>query len=64
MRVNVVIDDALMKRAVKLSNLKTKKSVIEAGVRLLVRIKEQEQIRKLRGKLKWTGGPKGKAAGG
>lgn len=55
MRTNIVIDDALMRRAARLSNLKTKKAVVEAGLQLLVRVKEQEQIRKLRGKLKWTG---------
>ena len=55
MRTNIVIDDALMKRAAKLSNLKTKKAVVEAGLRVLVQIKEQEQVRRLRGKLKWTG---------
>jgi Arc/MetJ family transcription regulator len=55
MRTNIVIDDALMQRAARLSNLKTKKAVVEAGLQLLVRVKEQEQIRKLRGKLKWTG---------
>jgi Arc/MetJ family transcription regulator len=55
MRTNIVIDDTLIRRAARLSNLKTKKAVVEAGLQLLVQIKEQEQIRKLRGKLKWTG---------
>ena len=55
MRTNIVIDDSLIRRAARLSNLKTKKAVVEAGLQLLVQIKEQEQIRKLRGKLKWTG---------
>lgn len=55
MRINVLIDDGLMRRAARLSNLKTKKAVVEAGLQLLVRVKEQERIRTLRGKLKWTG---------
>lgn len=55
MRINVLVDDALIRRAARLSNLKTKKAVVEAGLQLLVRFKEQERIRKLRGKLKWTG---------
>lgn len=55
MRTNIVIDDTLMRRAARLSNLKTKKAVVEAGLQLLVRIKEQEGIRRLRGRLKWTG---------
>jgi Arc/MetJ family transcription regulator len=55
MRINVLIDDALMRRAAHLTDLKSKKAVIETGLRLLIQIKEQEQIRKRRGKLKWTG---------
>ncbi len=55
MRTNIVIDDALMGEAMLLSNLKTKKAVVENGLRLLVRIKKQEKIRGLRGKLKWDG---------
>ena len=36
MRTNIVIDDELMKSAVKSSGLKTKKAVIEEGLKLLV----------------------------
>lgn len=32
MRTNVVIDDQLMNTAIKMSGLKTKKSIIEAGL--------------------------------
>ena len=38
-----------------LSKLKTKKAVVETGLKLLVQIKKQEQIKSLRGKLKWDG---------
>jgi len=55
MRTNIVIDDAIMKEAMMLSKLKTKKAVVETGLKLLVRIKKQEQIKSLRGKLKWDG---------
>ncbi len=55
MRTNVVIDDNLMETALKASGIKTKKEAIEEGLRLLVQIKNQEKIRKFRGKLKWTG---------
>ena len=55
MRTNVVIDDELMERALKASGKKTKKEAIQEGLRLLVRMKEQERIRSFRGKLKWTG---------
>jgi Arc/MetJ family transcription regulator len=55
MRTNIVIDDKLIHEAMTLSNLKTKKAVVESGLRLLVQIKKQEQIKNLRGKLKWDG---------
>ena len=55
MRTNVVIDDQLIKTALKLSGLRTKKDAIEAGLRLLVQFKRQTKIKNFRGKLKWTG---------
>jgi Arc/MetJ family transcription regulator len=55
MRTNIVIDDDLMNEAMSLSKLKTKKAVVETGLKLLVQIKKQEQIKGLRGKLKWDG---------
>ena len=53
MRTNIVIDDKLMSVALKTSGLKTKKEVVEEGLRLLVKVKNQSKLRKLRGKLKW-----------
>jgi len=53
MRTNIVIDDKLMDEAMTLSRLKTKKAVVETGLKLLVQIKKQEQIKSLRGKLNW-----------
>ena len=55
MRTNVVIDDELMAKALEVTGLKTKKAVIEEALRTLVRLKEQEQVRYLRGKLQWEG---------
>ncbi len=55
MRTNIVIDDALMKEAMALTELKTKKAVVESGLKLLIRIKKQEKIKKVRGKLAWVG---------
>ncbi len=55
MRTNIVLDDTLMEEAMRLSRLKTKKAVVEEGLRLLVEIKKQENIRKLRGKIVWEG---------
>jgi len=55
MRTNIVIDGAIMNEAMMLTKLKTKKAVVETGLKLLVQIKKQEQIKSLRGKLKWDG---------
>ena len=55
MRTNIVINDELMNEALQLSEYKTKKAVVEEGLRLLVRLKKQEKIKSLRGKLKWEG---------
>jgi Arc/MetJ family transcription regulator len=55
MRTNVVIDDELMAEALESTGLSTKKAVIEEALRTLVRLKKQEQVRSLRGKLQWEG---------
>jgi len=55
MRTNIVIDESLMRKAKKLSTLKTRREVVESALRLLVQVKEQEEIRRVRGKLKWPG---------
>ena len=55
MRTNIVIDDNLMAEAIKLSQLKTKKAVVETGLRLLIQIKKQEYIKSIRGKSNWDG---------
>lgn len=55
MRTNVIIDDDLMQSALKLSGLKTKKAAIEEGLKLLVQLNRQSQVRAFRGKLEWTG---------
>lgn len=50
-----MIDDDLMKAALQVSGLKTKRDVVEEALRLLVRRGEQQKIRALRGKLNWEG---------
>ena len=55
LRTNIVIDDKLMSTAIKSSGLKTKKEVVEEGLRLLVKVKNQAKLKKLKGKLKWEG---------
>jgi Arc/MetJ family transcription regulator len=55
MRTNIVIDDKLMADALKASGYATKKEAVEQGLKLLVRRSQQQEIRKLRGKIKWEG---------
>ncbi len=55
MRTNVVLDDDLMRTALELSGFETKKKAIEEGLKLLIQLNRQSQIRKYRGKLRWTG---------
>lgn len=55
MRTNIVIDDELMSVALKTSGLNTKKEVVEEALRLLVKVRNQDKLKKFRGKLKWEG---------
>ena len=55
MRTNIVIDDQLMASALKMTGLKTKREAVELGLKTLVKLKKQEQIRQFRGKLPWKG---------
>ncbi|WP_297833908.1 type II toxin-antitoxin system VapB family antitoxin [Thermomonas sp.] len=55
MRTNIVIDDALMRDALRATGLKTKREAVDLGLRMLLRVKQQERIRTLRGKVRWQG---------
>ena len=55
MRTNIVIDDKLMADAMRLTGLKTKKEAVVLGLRTLLRLRQQEEIRRFRGKLDWQG---------
>ena len=55
MRTNIVIDDQLITDVQKITGIKTKKGVVEEGLKLLLRLKRQQAVRNRRGKLKWTG---------
>jgi Arc/MetJ family transcription regulator len=55
MRTNIVIDDKLMKDTLRVTGLRTKREAVEQGLRTLLRLRQQEKIRGLRGKLNWQG---------
>ena len=55
MRTNIDIDDDLMRQAMRSSGARTKRAVVEEGLRLLIRTRGQASIRRLRGKIAWQG---------
>ena len=55
MRTNIVIDDALMNEVLEKTGIKTKREAVEEGLKLLLKMKNQEKILELRGKIHWEG---------
>jgi Arc/MetJ family transcription regulator len=55
MRTNVVLDENLVEQAKKLTGIKTTKGVIHEALKNLVRLREQAEVRALRGTLQWEG---------
>ena len=52
---NIVIDDKLLRDALRATGLKSKREVVELGLRTLLRLTQQAEIRTLRGKVQWKG---------
>lgn len=55
MRTNIEINDELIKETLKVTGLKTKREAVDQALRELLRLKKQEGLRKLRGKVQWEG---------
>lgn len=55
MRTNIVIDDKLMRDILRATGLKTKRQAVEEGLRTLLRLSRQSQLRRFRGKWNWKG---------
>ena len=55
MRTNIVIDDKLMSDALRVTGLRTKREAVELGLRTVLRLSKQAEIRRLRGKIQWQG---------
>ena len=53
MRTNIVIDEKLIADAIKATGARTKREAVELGLKALIRLKKQEGLRGLRGKLRW-----------
>jgi Arc/MetJ family transcription regulator len=55
MRTNIVIDDKLMSDTLRATGLKTKREAVELGLKTLLRLRQQSEIKRLRGKITWEG---------
>ncbi|MCA0176170.1 MAG: type II toxin-antitoxin system VapB family antitoxin [Proteobacteria bacterium] len=55
MRTHIVIDDRLMAVTLKATGIKTKRGAVEQGLRTLLRLRQQADLRRLRGKYAWEG---------
>ena len=55
MRTNIVIEDQLMRDAMQASGARTKREVVELGLRTLVKLDQQKRIKAFRGRLPWDG---------
>lgn len=55
MRTNIEIDDALMAEAQRLSGHATKKATVEEALRLLLRLRRQQEADRAFGRYRWRG---------
>ena len=55
MRTNIVIDDALITEAMRLTRIKTKRGVVDMALRTLVRLERQRAMLDLEGRIAWEG---------
>ena len=54
MRTNIVLDDKLIERALKVSGLRTKKELITIALKEFVRNRSRLDIRQLKGKINFS----------
>ncbi|TAJ89175.1 MAG: type II toxin-antitoxin system VapB family antitoxin [Reyranella sp.] len=55
MRTNIEIDEKLMADAQKASGLATKKQTVEQALRLMVKLRRQQEVSAAFGKYRWRG---------
>lgn len=55
MRTNIVIDDELMTSAMAATGAATKREVVELGLKTLLRLQRQKELKQLRGRVDWSG---------
>lgn len=54
-RTNIELNDKIIKEAIKLTHLKTKKDVVNYAMEELVKRLRRKKILELEGKVKWEG---------
>jgi Arc/MetJ family transcription regulator len=55
MRTNILLDDELVKKALKLSKAKTKKDLVHEALMELIAVRQKRDLRELRGKIGFRG---------
>ena len=55
MRTNIEIDDTLMAEAQKASGQATKKDTVAQALRLMIRLRQQQEVGAAFGKYRWQG---------
>ena len=51
MRTNIVLDDQLVREAMELTGIKTKKEILNLALHELVKNRKQKDLRELKGKI-------------
>jgi Arc/MetJ family transcription regulator len=55
MRTNIVVDDDLIRTAMRLTHTSTKREVVDLALRRLVQLERQQEVLCLEGALDWEG---------
>jgi len=55
LRTNIELDEKLVKEAMKLTNKKTKKELVNYALKELVRKEKRKKLLDLEGKVEWAG---------
>ncbi len=63
MRTNIEIDDTLMAEAQRASGEPTKKRTVEEALRLMIKLRRQQEADKAFGKYRWRGNLAGSRKG-
>ena len=54
-RTNIIIDESLVKAALRATGLKTRRELVDYALRELLRRESQKKILELKGKVTWQG---------